>query len=46
MFHDPDGPYLGVVNETVSQGMPEKGMNGFNVAVKTQSIKESQQRDT
>lgn len=23
VFHDPDGPYLGVVDETVPQAMPE-----------------------
>jgi len=33
VFHDPDGPYSGVVDETVPQGMHEKGRNGFNLAV-------------
>jgi hypothetical protein len=30
VFHDQCGPYSGVVDETVPQGMPEKGKKGLN----------------
>jgi hypothetical protein len=33
VFHDQCGPYSGVVDETVPQGMPEKGKKGLNLAV-------------
>lgn len=39
VFPNPDEPYLGVVDEIVPQGMPEKGKNGFKLLAENLTVK-------